>query len=153
MRKGKIIENRNWFDIWEEGLERNLKRKNSCVRNVFPGLLEALRNDLAAIAKCPRRPPVQEFVEGRSRKSQTLVSKLDREFAREIGIKLDSERPNNEFNDCCAAGLRLDERIAVGVFCWTSPAGRRESVRDIFPALSIVAENALARERVYVRSH
>jgi hypothetical protein len=87
-----MMKNRNWFEIWEEGLDRSLKRENSCLRNVAPGLLEALRNDLAAIANCPRRPPFQEFVEGRSRKPQTLVSKLDRKFAREIGIKLDSAK-------------------------------------------------------------
>jgi hypothetical protein len=88
-KKGNVMENRNWYEVWEEGLQRSLKRKNSSLRNVPPGLLEALRNDLAAIANCPRRPTIQEFAEGRSRKSQTLVSKLDREFAREIGIKLD----------------------------------------------------------------
>ena len=84
------MDKRNWYEAWEEGLERSLKRKNSSLRNVPPGLLEALRNDLAAIAKYPRRPPVEESVEGGRRKSQTRVSKLDRKFAREVGIRLDS---------------------------------------------------------------
>ena len=89
------MDKRNWYQLWEEGLERSLKRKNSRLRNVPPSLLEALRNDLATIANCPRRPPIQEFGNGRSRKSQT-ISKFDREFAHEVGFSFDSVKTKQE---------------------------------------------------------
>lgn len=84
------MENEDWYQMWEEGLQRSLKRKNSSLRNVAPGLLEALHNDLATIANCPRRPPGEESVQGRRRKSQTRLTRFDRKFARDVGIKLDS---------------------------------------------------------------
>src|ERR1700675_4984960 len=86
-RGGDEIMKRGWYELWEEGLERRLRRKNSRATRMAPDLLQALRKDLAEIAGCPRQVTDRGVHENPGAEE---ITNADRKFASEIGLNLDA---------------------------------------------------------------
>jgi hypothetical protein len=76
-----------WFEIWNKGFQRRLRRKN--VRKLPADLMHALRSDLAQIAGSPVYPEPDPTVQETSAKGR--INKADGESSRK-GIHLVSAR-------------------------------------------------------------
>ena len=79
-----------WFEEWEKGFERRLRRKNSPLAKLPPDLLEAYRQDIAFFAGCPRIPQQMTEPVLHVKRGTGKITEADRKFANEIGLKFDA---------------------------------------------------------------